>query len=496
MSADREGAVSRVIREPEDPGGSERELGSIAILGARTPDPNMTCPEHGLRTAGFRIPRGPNPAVAAGLALLLLAPLCGAQPWIAAPGFGTSAFHRDPSSPFAIGAITSTGDGRVFAAMRHELRELDGNGGAHPRFALSSGDAFGFLLHDARSRRVFASSFLLDTLYTCELRTQTWSASRIPKNAFDGALLHDGRLLVSANPLWPSTNANTGVWLVDPSGASHREIVKLSGPSGPLALAGNGDLYVALLPTTVPPPSGSVAILRFDAARVQGALRGGPALVSGDASVRLAGLDGAYDLVFDDHGCLLFSDPNRGVVQRTRPGALLLDPTPLSSGSGGITNLAFVPGTRARFAAYQPEDAGHLLALTSDWSASCEVRRVAPARAWLTTSPGVLAPPGPVAVHVFDAAPNATLGIAVTFVPPGTEELHGWLAGSPLWWSLANSSLHAWIVTSTASDGHARLDLQHPGGFTAPVWFQAAFLGAGVFPAAGSTAVNTLTLQR
>lgn len=492
LSADREGAVSRRIREPEDPVGSEPRLGFVTILGARTPDPIMQRPALGGRNPGLRRSLLTRLWVGAFLPALALG-----QPPTVARGFAAQAFHREASSPFAISALVAgaAGSDHLFAAMRNEIRELDGRGSATPIFRLAPGDSFGVFVHDPRARRLVFTSFTTGALYAYDLRTGTATSCAAPTNAFSAALLPGGAVLVSANPTWPAPGAATGVWLVDPTGLAHRELIRLSGPSGPLALAGNGDLYVAVLPATVPPPTGSVRLLRFAAHRVLAALGGGPKLFESDAAATLPGLDGAYDLTLDDRGRVLWSDPNLGVVRGTLPGTFALDPTPLFATTGGALRLAFVRGIRGTFAPYQDESSGHLVVLTSDWSTACTAWIVAPVRPWIATSPGGSASAGLVRVHVFGAEPNALLGIAVSFVAPGPEDVRGLLDGVPLWWSLPATPAPGWFLTSTAADGHAQLDLYHPGGFATSAWFAAAFV-SGTVPQrrSGTTAVTSLNL--
>src|SRR5262249_17568585 len=152
------------------------------------------------------------------------------------------------------------------------------------------------------------------------------------------------------------------------------ELVRLSGPSGPLAVAANGDLCVAVLPSTVPPPPKSVRIVRFARAQIERASHGGRRLAEGAAVAAPAGLPGAHAITFDDRDRLHWSDANHGGVARTRPGQLVADPVPLvPPGPLGTMSLGFVDSGGATFDAYQPETGATLAVLTSDWQTTCRV---------------------------------------------------------------------------------------------------------------------------
>ena len=80
--------------------------------------------------------------------------------------------------------------------------------------------------------------------------------------AFDLAVGPGGEVIVSANPLWPAANADTGLWHVGPHGLP-REVLRLSGPSGPVLFDAAGNLLVAELGRVIPPPVGAVRRLEL-----------------------------------------------------------------------------------------------------------------------------------------------------------------------------------------------------------------------------------------
>jgi hypothetical protein len=73
-------------------------------------------------------------------------------------------------------------------------------------------------------------------------------------------------------------------------------VASVTGPSGPLALAANGDLYYAVQVDTFPTPPGAIDVVRWTAAQVAS----GPfPLTLAQASAFTTGLDGAGSMAFD-----------------------------------------------------------------------------------------------------------------------------------------------------------------------------------------------------
>src|SRR5204863_102017 len=83
-----------------------------------------------------------------------------------------------------------------------------------------------------------------------------------------------------------------GLWHVGPQ-LTPREVLHLSGPSGPVQFDPAGNLLVAEIGRTVPAPPGAVRILRFARSRWQRALSDGLVLTTLDADLVSTGWDRA-----------------------------------------------------------------------------------------------------------------------------------------------------------------------------------------------------------
>ena len=116
--------------------------------------------------------------------------------------------------------------------------------------------------------------------------------AQVPLN-FDAAWEDSGHFLLSASPCMLICGSD--IFRVDAASGARTPVAHVAGPSGPLALTADGDLYYGRQATTYPPPAGSLFVLRWSAAQV----RSGAVLSESDAEVVVSGLDGIASIDVD-----------------------------------------------------------------------------------------------------------------------------------------------------------------------------------------------------
>ena len=360
---------------------------------------------------------------------------------------------------------------------------------------LGPGQDVGFLVRPTGSQEIFYSSLAGGTVYRRDLLTGATLSCKGPRFGFDLAVTAAGDVLVSANPFFP--DPDNRIWLLVPGQGAPREVVRVSGPSGPLALDPAGNLLYATQSAVFPAPPGSTEILRFSGPQLAEAIAGGAPLTEADADVVLAGLDSAFDLALDDRQRLLISDAGTGAVLRSLPGMFALDPVPMMQVPGSALQMEFHGRDPvAPFAPYQPDRGGALHLLASDFQTAMEVRRAEPLRPTVSSSPSDRAGPGPIEFTVQDGPALGQAWLVASFDPPVQEMPLVYLEGLPLWVALDVNAPMVSLPLPLDQVGRAGIILEHPGGFTAPVHFQAAILGTDASgPFWGSSELYTLLLE-
>ncbi|HVS17574.1 MAG TPA: hypothetical protein VMT18_03155 [Planctomycetota bacterium] len=179
----------------------------------------------------------------------------------------------------------------------------------------------------------------------------------------------------------------------------------VDGPSGPVAIAANGDLFYATQVDSFPPPAGSTDVVRWDAADVAA---GGLSLAN--ATVVGAGFDGASSLAIDPVGGEVYlAETNFGLSQyllRRVGAAPASSPLVVDAVSGFFGGLEFVPGgtSPGSFAAYQPADGVNL-----KYNVGTEQVTVKPLRPQLAISGPGTTGPGTVTFTVTGGVPNGIM---------------------------------------------------------------------------------------
>lgn len=298
---------------------------------------------------------------------------------------------------------------------------------------------------------------------------------------FDLAEGPAGELYLSANPGFGTPSSGSRIYLLDPVKGALDEIVRLPGPSGPVAVDGAGALYCAVQSAVYPTPPGAVKVLCWTAAQVKSALGPGQ-LTEQAAAVAWAGLDGAFGLAVDRMGRLYATDPQKGGVLRFDPGdrsvERLLGATPLTATGHASIRIYAGPGP-ATLDAYQPAGAGSILVAASDYLTFARVEELRPARPALSSSPWPEVPVGGQLRFALSGAPPG--GPVVLLLSPAAlpGEAALFLGGrAPLFLGVGPHYLALALVLGADAAGKAALQARYPGGGPMDLFAQA-------FPAGG-----------
>lgn len=432
----------------------------------------------------------------AGTALLAAMPAALAAQAIPSPppGFAAPAVFVEASFGGSVRGCVDAPPHGVVAALRNVVELRPDLVQRTAILTLATGIDVAFVAIDPFTGRVLAGELASGRVHSVDPATLATASFGGVANTFDAIAIGADELLVSANPTWPAPGAASGVWHLG-AGRAPRELLRLIGPSGPLAIDADGNLLVAEIGAVVPPPPGAVRLLRVRGAALQRALGGGAALSMNDIDAIGGGWNGAYDLAVDDLNRVHVSDPASSVVLHSAPGAFTPTGTTIDVGAAysGL-HLQFAAHAGAPFRPFQPpEHAPALFIGASNW-VRYELLRLEPARPQLDVQPGPAVGPGPLqlAVHAGPASGFALL--AATFGGAVPERVVASLEGVPIWLALPFGAPIAVQGFALDAGGNGGLALLHPGGFFATVDFQAVALGAPGSAAFGSTPLQSVLL--
>lgn len=285
---------------------------------------------------------------------------------------------------------------------------------------------------------------------------------------YDAALLDAGRALVSARTGGFSAPDNE-LWVLDLATGGLQRIASIAGASGPVAIAGNGDVYYATGFAGFPTPPGTCSVMRFPRAVIDAAIANNQLLGMPQVQTIAAGLDAAGDLCFDDDGDLLFVDWFNGRIGEISDAASAsptVVPNVVDFATAGVypTTVQFVAGAQAGvFEPFQPAN-GALYVFETDYVAAAALRRVESRPATLLANASSPAPAGPLPL-VVTAGPANGLGLLAFGVgaPGGPTALAVPGFEAPLLWDAAllpNPVLLPFVFDAT---GGAVVTLQNPG---------------------------------
>jgi hypothetical protein len=228
---------------------------------------------------------------------------------------------------------------------------------------------------------------------------------------YDGQFLSNNLLLVSGDTT--GQVVTTDIVKVDLVAKTATIAGTVDGPSGPIALRANGDLFYAPGQATFPAPPGSSEIVFWTAAEVAGAF-----LDDDNYSVWASGYDPIGSMRVDPVKDRVFVAENlydqtfslvSARLRRARPNVATAEEIAVAGES--ISNLEFVNTEfgEANFQAYQPGNGSNLKYNTTDFSSSAQHARVRPLRPVLSVSGPGAAGFGSVTLSVSDAPVNGTL---------------------------------------------------------------------------------------
>jgi hypothetical protein len=313
--------------------------------------------------------------------------------------------------------------------------------------------------------------------------------ANVPFN-FDAVFEDAGHVFVSAAPC--SFGCGNAIVRLDVTNGATSICATVSGPSGPITKAPNGDVYYGLQDGGFPPPSGSGAVLVWTDAQltsgiVQTEATATPFVTGLDAVSSLA-IDAVYGHVFVADVSLIFSTDVTHVREFDAFGDLVEN---VVESDNNVTNLElfYGPGPGS-LQSFQPANGVTMKLRATNWSASTSrVLTLRPKRPVATTSGPGLTGPGLVTLKVTGAVPNSTVHVISS--PVGnynpTESAHDmgnylFVSGMPL------NMIHHVATVHTNTAGTGTYTYSNPGNQQGTLVFQALIADAPAHYTGSSTA--------
>lgn len=284
------------------------------------------------------------------------------------------------------GAQLGPTDGSYWIAIRNRLELHDGLGNAQIVVNLPLGASTSLIQRAGSPERLYWGDFSTDTIVVVDPTSQTQvDTLTAPAFAFSLDVTPGGDILVAAAN---SSFTATEILRLE-SGQAPQLLGSFPNASGPLLIdQTSGDLFYAVQAAAFPPPPGAVTIQRLPAATLQNAIDNGTQFSIADSTTFASGLDGAFDMVFDDRGRILVSDPNSGVVRAVNANGsvgeiIAPDNTPEAS-----LSLDFRDTGVGTFDPFQADDGSELLVQTTWFGAFATVQFLDPVQPVLDATNG------------------------------------------------------------------------------------------------------------
>lgn len=341
------------------------------------------------------------------LGLAFLAPTSLASPVQDAtvPGFVLGG--SNPVGVFDAYATLPNGDRVDFDGTTMQLLAEDGT--LIRVLGTTSGSVFAsFVLPDPTSTYALIGESSFGTIYKVDLGGAGAPVLAVVENNFDAVFEDSGHVLVSAARC--TFGCGNRILRVDVQSGSTTLVARVQGPSGPLALAANGDLYYGAIPPTFPPPPTS--ILAWTHAQIAS----GIVQDETTAATFVQGIAPASSMRFDPvYGHLFVAEPvfsgTSGIYEYDRQGALVSNVVQSADYLSGVELLR--TSGAGSFQAFQP-DGVKLCYRGTDYNAgTSEVRSLRTRRPFGSTSGPGLSGPGQVTFRVRNAHPNASMLVLV-----------------------------------------------------------------------------------
>jgi len=221
------------------------------------------------------------------------------------------------------------------------LYRFDANGDGTPPGEQTLAQPFsGSNIFGAFVKRAPDNSFLLVAESSfgqlVRIDTGTWAVTPVAtiQQPFDAAFLDATHVLLSANP----TGASASLIRLNLSTGATQLIATFSGPSGPLALDANCNLFYIRGTFEFPAPPHSHVLLKFPALLVTEALQGLRVLSEGDA-VTVATLDAGYALAINQWNDRFITNLFGGIIHRLNRKNF---PQDFAQASGGFALFSYL----------------------------------------------------------------------------------------------------------------------------------------------------------
>lgn len=242
------------------------------------------------------------------LGLLAFAPAGLAQDTIG-DGFAQVSSVPIPAA-FASYATLSSGEQVVFDGLSIDL--YDAAGGYLLNLATLSNFAFNsFVAIDPSETFAICGESSNHDLFKVALDGSSFTTLANVVYNYDAEFEDANHLIVSATTC--GFGCGNDLVRVNTDTGATTTVATVSGASGPIAIADNGDLYYATSSDSFPAPPGSTSILRWTSAQVSA----GTLLSELDATIISAGLDGAASLGIDPaYGNLFLAESIFGATSR------------------------------------------------------------------------------------------------------------------------------------------------------------------------------------
>lgn len=307
---------------------------------------------------------------------------------------------------------------------------------------------------------------------------------------YGAAFAPAGDVYVSGSP---SVFGSTEVVRLDLATGATDVIASLFGPSGPIAFDAQGDLYYGEGSLVFPAPTGQQHVLRFSAAQVAAAI--GPAVLDNQhATIFASGVTSPSDLVFDHEGDLFVSDSVDGTLLAFDAGGipqgLLGSEAPFNAVGSLALRGSEAPG---HFDAFQPQSAGTLVALSTDFFSFNDLNVLRPRRPALTTTPAAPILDGPYTLDLTGGPANGSALLLVSTATVTPELLINAVGASFLFGLDLNQLL---VVASVPLDGNGALSIAttNTAAQVGSVAVQAVVIDAGGSPRGTSTPLQVTLL--
>jgi hypothetical protein len=305
--------------------------------------------------------------------------------------------------------------------------------------------------------------------------------------AYDAVFEDAGHALLSAAPC--GFNCGNEIYRLELATGGLVRIGSMTGPSGPLALATNGDLYYGSIPDPYPPPPSP--ILRWTHAQ----LVSGMLLDDANATIFVPGIPPASSMRVDPvYGHLFVASPvyqGTSEIREFDPSGQLVASVIQSPDTLGGVELLRTQGPGS-FQAFQPDGVKLLYRGTDYIAGTSEIRTLRTRRPFGSTSGPGLSGPGSVTFRVRAAFPNASLLVLVGLMSSYNPIESTYDGGTYLFHTgMDINHIRRLTLVTTDANGDGSFTFYNPGGLQGTRVLQALIRDpSGAFVGSSTAAFN------